>query len=111
VDARSQAAIGDNRLVPDQEEASMASDHRIDELNDGQLLYIALDPDGVWARSEFPHPLITVDYDADDNVIGISPAGPHIDPTLEAYREWRKSGQDPSQLIAELGHTSRRVPA
>jgi hypothetical protein len=29
------------------------------------------EPEGKWARSEFPHPLVTVDYDADDNVISI----------------------------------------
>lgn len=82
----------------------MTHAHRIEHLNEGEVLYIAIDPDGVWARSEFPDPLITVDYDADDNVIGISPAGPRVSPTLHTYEEWLRDDQpDPTELIARLG--------
>ena len=28
--------------------------------------------DGTWARSEFPHPLITMDYDADGRLLAVS---------------------------------------
>lgn len=81
----------------------MSDAHRIEHLNEGQILYIALDPDGVWARSEFPHPLVTVDYDAEDRVIGISPAGPRITSTLDAYKHWLSTGGlDPSTLVSEL---------
>jgi len=34
--------------------------------------------DGVWARSEFPHPLVTLDYDIADKLIAVTvicPAG------------------------------------
>lgn len=88
----------------------MAHAHRIEQLNEGEVLYIAIDPDGVWARSEFPHPLITVDYDADDNVIGISPAGPRIPSVLHTYEEWLcEDTKDPHELVSRLGET--REPA
>jgi hypothetical protein len=81
----------------------MAHAHRIEHLNDGQVVYIALDPNGLWARSEFPHPLVIVDYDTEGNVIGISPAGPLIDATLDAYRSWRTSGaRDAHALVNRL---------
>lgn len=88
----------------------MTHAHRIEHLNEGEVLYIAIDPDGVWARSEFPDPLITVDYDADDNVIGISPAGPRVSHTLHVYEEWLRDEQpDPQKLVARLGES--RKPA
>lgn len=81
----------------------MAQAHRIENSNDGQIVYIALDPDGVWARSEFPHPLVTVDYDADEEVIGISAAGSKIDGTLEAFQAWhRATRRDTKPLIKSL---------
>lgn len=30
------------------------------------------DTDTTWVRSEFPHPLVTIDFDKDDNVIAVS---------------------------------------
>ena len=90
----------------------MSQAHRIEHLNEGQVLYIALDPDGVWARSEFPHPLVTVDYDDEDRVIGISPAGPRIDATLDAYKAWRGEGTgDTSKLVASLANLRDLSPA
>jgi hypothetical protein len=83
----------------------MSKAHRIEHLNDGHVVYIALDPDGVWARSEFPHPLITIDYDADGRVIGVSPAGPRIKATLNVYNEWLESGaHDTAMLVSKLEH-------
>jgi hypothetical protein len=90
----------------------MSEAHRIDQLNDGLVLYIAIDPDGIWARSEFPHPLITVDYDADGRIIGISPAGPQIDNTLDAYQRWLKDGDgDPRRLVSNLEDSEALTPA
>lgn len=81
----------------------MSDPTRIEHLNEGQVLYIALDPDGVWARSEFPHPLVTVDYDDEDRVIGISPAGPRIVGTLDIYTRWLEDGTgDTKKLVADL---------
>lgn len=40
-----------------------------------EVVYIALDPDGVWVRSEFPDEVVTVDYDAAGAAIGIEVAG------------------------------------
>jgi hypothetical protein len=28
--------------------------------------------DGQWARSEFPHPLVTLDFSADDKLLAVS---------------------------------------
>ena len=87
----------------------MSHAHRIEQLNEGAVLYIAIDPDGVWARSEFPR-LITVDYDADNAVIGMSPVGPRISFTLTVYEEWlRQEPRDPHELVSRLGEV--REPA
>jgi hypothetical protein len=82
----------------------MAQDHRID--HDGNLLYIALDPDGVWARSDFPDPLITVDYNSDDEVIGISAVDPVIGFLLDEYKRWRETDEPAQNLVNELGATA-----
>lgn len=92
--------------LPDQGEGTIDHPHRIDHLNDGQVIYIAIDPDGEWARSEFPQPLITVDYNADDEVIGISSAGPAVAGALKAYQAWLARGaQDAHDLVNDLGDT------
>lgn len=36
---------------------------------------IVRDDDGVWVRSEFPHPLVTLDYDKDDRLIQVVVCG------------------------------------
>jgi uncharacterized protein YuzE len=48
---------------------------RIEQFDGGEVLYIALDPDGVWARSEFPDELVTVDFNAQGGVIGVELVG------------------------------------
>lgn len=48
---------------------------RIEQFDGGEVLYIALDPDGVWAKSEFPDELVTVDYNAQGRIIGIEIIG------------------------------------
>jgi hypothetical protein len=46
------------------------------EFYDGcEVLQIALDSDGVWHRSEFPDELITLDYNAQDHLIGLEAIG------------------------------------
>jgi uncharacterized protein YuzE len=52
------------------------SESRLERYDDGEVLYLATNPDGVWARSEFPDELMTIDYDADGIVIGIEVIGP-----------------------------------
>lgn len=46
-----------------------------------QFLVIQLNPEykGLITRSEFPHPLVTVDYDSDDNPFRISAHGPEAE--------------------------------
>jgi uncharacterized protein YuzE len=64
---------------------------RIEQFDGGEVLYLALDPDGVWARSEFPDELVTVDYNAQGGIIGIellgSIARSGADALLAALRE------------------------
>ncbi len=48
---------------------------RIEQYDGGEVLYIALDPDGVMARSEFPDELLTLDYNAQGGLIGIEAIG------------------------------------
>jgi hypothetical protein len=44
-------------------------------LDDGAVFVISVDPTADWDHSTFPEPLITVDHDADDNVIKIVAVG------------------------------------
>lgn len=48
---------------------------RIEQFDGGEVVYIALDPDGVWTKSEFPDELVTIDYNAQGGVIGIELLG------------------------------------
>jgi uncharacterized protein YuzE len=48
---------------------------RIEQYDGGDVLYVALDPDGAWAQSEFPSELVTLDYNAQGGLIGIEMAG------------------------------------
>ena len=59
---------------------------RIEKFGDS-VIYVALDPNGVWDQSRFPHPLITADYDGDDRLIGISAAGPKAQQLLKSLIE------------------------
>lgn len=46
------------------------------EVHQGGVAYIAVDPDGEWARTSTPHLLVLTDYDNSDNLIGVTFAGP-----------------------------------
>jgi uncharacterized protein YuzE len=48
---------------------------RIEQYDGGEVLYIATDPDGIWAKSEFPDELVTIDYNAQGGIIGIEVIG------------------------------------
>lgn len=48
---------------------------RIEQYDGGEVLYVALDPDGVWAKSEFPDELVTLDYNAQGGLIGVEVIG------------------------------------
>jgi uncharacterized protein YuzE len=48
---------------------------RIEHYDDGEVIYMALNPDGVWAYSQFPATTVTLDLDAEDNVIGVEVVG------------------------------------
>lgn len=48
---------------------------RIEQYDGGESLYVALDPDGAWARSEFPSEVVTLDYNAQGGLIGVEILG------------------------------------
>lgn len=48
---------------------------RIEQYDGGDVIYLALDPDGAWAQSEFPSEQITLDYNAQGGLIGVEMAG------------------------------------
>jgi YD repeat-containing protein len=50
-------------------------DLRVEITDAGTGLYLAVDPDGVWAKTTRPDELITVDWDAQGRVIGIEVIG------------------------------------
>jgi uncharacterized protein YuzE len=54
---------------------ALAVSIRIEQFDGGEVLYVALDPDGVWAKSEFPDELLTIDYNAQGGIIGIEALG------------------------------------
>ena len=84
---------------------------RIEERNERELLYIALDPHAVPDHADFPHPLIAVDYDADDRLIGLSASAPFTDAALTIYKDWRASGANTQQLVSSLARASDLVCA
>lgn len=45
------------------------------ERSDDDVTYIEIRKGKSWAYSKFPHPLVTLDYDKDDALIGISLVG------------------------------------
>lgn len=61
--ASNDIALGSNRL------------EHYDDPQGGMVVYIAIDPDGVWARSAFPDELMTLDYDEQGRLIGIEVIG------------------------------------
>ena len=82
---------------------------RIEERNNRELIYIALDPHAVADHADFPHPLIAVDYDAAGNLIGLSASAPFTDAALAIYKEWRAAGADPAKLVADLARASSEL--
>ncbi len=50
-------------------------DLRVEITDDAAALYIAVDPDGLWAKTTRPDDLITIDWDRQGRVIGIEAIG------------------------------------
>lgn len=57
-----------------------------------------------WARSDFPDPLMTIDYDANDKVIGVGALGSLAPELLNAYTDWFKIGRldDVDKFISDF---------
>src|ERR1041385_6230560 len=50
-------------------------DLRVEITDEASALYIAVDPDGQWAKTTQPDDLITIDWDRQGRVIGIEAIG------------------------------------
>lgn len=74
---------------------------RIERFDGERIVYIALDPDGVWARSEFPDDLITVDYNAQGNIIGIEALGSAAQMGAEALIKALVTGRESVERALE----------
>lgn len=48
---------------------------RVEQYDSGEVLYLAIDPDGVWAKSAFPDDLVTIDYNEEGDIIGVEVIG------------------------------------
>lgn len=48
---------------------------RVEITDEGSALYVAVDPDGQWAKTTQPDDLITIDWDRQGRVIGIEAIG------------------------------------
>jgi len=59
-------------------------DLRIEITDKGTALYLAADPDGVWAKTTRPDDLVTIDWDAQGRVIGIEAIGSAARTTISA---------------------------
>jgi len=57
---------------------------RIERHDDGEVLYLALDTAGDWARSEFPDELVTLDYNSVGELIGVEVVGSAAAAGMEA---------------------------
>ena len=72
---------------------------RIEHFNDDQLVYVAFDTTEVIDHSDMVHPLIIVDYSAQDEPIGFSVSGPMIEPALALHQQHLR---DVPELIRQL---------
>jgi len=50
-------------------------DLRVEITDEGSALYVAIDPDGQWAKTTQPDDLITIDWDSQGRVIGVEVIG------------------------------------
>ena len=48
---------------------------RTESFDDGAVFVVSVNPEGDWHHSRFPQPFVTVDYDADDNVLQVVAVG------------------------------------
>lgn len=83
-------------------------DLRVEITDGGTALYLAIDPDGIWAKTTRPDDLITIDWDAQGRVIGIEAIGSPAQRAIGAlFSVLRQSPvADPDELRAAFGALS-----
>lgn len=67
-----------------------------------QVVNISVMPGRDYHHSEFPHELLTVDYDDPGNIIAIETVGPYIPALMAAYAEWVIAGEFNPATLVEL---------
>lgn len=83
-------------------------DLRVEITDGGTALYVAVDPDGIWAKTTRPDDLITIDWDAQGRVIGIEAIGSAAQRAIGAlFSVLRQSpAAAPDELRVALGALS-----
>jgi len=61
--------------------------HRLDP-DVATIIFPGFPVEEKWAKSEYPHPLVTVDFNVDGEVIEISTIGSLSDSLEETIRDW-----------------------
>jgi uncharacterized protein YuzE len=81
-------------------------DLRVEITDGGAGLYLAVDPDGLWAKTTRPDNLITIDWDRQGRVIGIEAIGSAarnaLDALVGAIRDF--PARDQAAVRDALGH-------
>ncbi len=77
---------------------------KVVDQHDGDVITFVLDPDGVFSRADFPHPMVTVDRDVAGNVISVSAVGRFTQPALQIYVGWRQTSASPEALVVKLAN-------
>ena len=75
---------------------------RVEQFDGGNVVYVALDPAGVWSRSTFPHPLLTADWDSEGKLIGLSAAGPHARDLLRGLLDSLDNFEGAQELESDI---------
>jgi len=89
----------------------MASSTSIKSYDNGDVVYITVAQDAIKHYAEIVAPFVAVDYDAQDNIVGFSAAGPSRHAAIEIFNDWLSEQKRPA-LDAELAKWEQlAVPA
>jgi hypothetical protein len=73
-----------------------------EHLDGGAVFVITINPEAEWSYSKFPHPLVTVDYDADDKLFKIVAVGSMATILCAAVKETLLGGLEKRDTDAEV---------
>jgi hypothetical protein len=84
----------------------------VESFDAGQIVKIKFNEwnTGKWAESEFPHPLITIDYDADDNLLAIVAARSKVHLVMSLFGAWIANDEAfPADLLDSIRRSCESV--